>query len=69
MSTPTATREGAITISGVVLRVYQLDDGRSVIHADDMHALVAAWKSGAAPPPTRAEVDAIARYLRRGPDA
>lgn len=37
---PQATHEGKTTIMGVELRTYRLDDGRSVIHADDFHKLL-----------------------------
>jgi len=69
MSLLTAVSENTISISGRVIRLYRLDDGRQVIHGDDMTALMAAWNSGNAPLPTRAEVGAISRYLKRGPDA
>lgn len=39
---PQATHEGELALAGVRLRTYQLDDGRRVIHADDIHALVDA---------------------------
>ena len=38
---PQATHEGVMTILGVQLRTYRLDDGRTVIHADDFHRLMA----------------------------
>lgn len=37
---PKATHEGRATILGVELRTYRLDDGRNIIHADDMHKLL-----------------------------
>lgn len=37
---PKATHEGKTTIMGVELRTYRLDDGRSIIHADDLHKLL-----------------------------
>lgn len=37
---PTATHEGKTTVLGVDLRTYRLDDGRSVIHADDFRKLM-----------------------------
>ena len=69
MNIPTAVSENTIAVSGIVLRVFRLDDGRKVIHADDMATLVKAWDDGRAPLPTRAEIDAISRYLKRGTDA
>lgn len=35
---PTATHEGVMELFGMKLRTYRLDDGRTVIHADDFHA-------------------------------
>lgn len=37
---PRATHEGTMTVMGVKLRTYRLDDGRTVIHADDFHRLL-----------------------------
>ena len=37
---PVATHEGTMTIMGVTLRTYRLDDGRTLIHADDFHRLM-----------------------------
>lgn len=39
---PKATHEGKLSILGIELRTYRLDDGRTVIHADDFHRLMAA---------------------------
>jgi hypothetical protein len=38
--TPKATHEGKTTILGVEIRTYRLDDGRTIIHADDFHKLM-----------------------------
>jgi len=38
---PIATHQGEMMILGLKVRVYRLDDGRTVIHADDFHALLA----------------------------
>ena len=38
---PKVTHESEMEMLGVKLRVYRLDDGRAVIHADDFHALLA----------------------------
>ena len=45
---PRATHEGEMEILGLKVRVYRLDDGRTLIHADDFHALLA--KMGIEPP-------------------
>lgn len=37
---PKATHEGKTTIMGVEVRTYRLDDGRSIIDADDFEALL-----------------------------
>jgi hypothetical protein len=34
---PRATHEGVMELLGMKLRTYRLDDGRTVIHADDFH--------------------------------
>jgi hypothetical protein len=39
---PKATHEGTQTIMGVEVRTYRLDDGRTIINADDFHKLLAA---------------------------
>jgi len=39
---PKATHEGTATLFGVKVRTFRLDDGRSVIHADDFHKLLDA---------------------------
>lgn len=39
---PQATHEGVTEMFGVRVRTYRLDDGRSVIHADDFHKLLEA---------------------------
>jgi hypothetical protein len=37
---PRATHEGEMELLGVKLRTYRLDDGRTLIHADDFHKLM-----------------------------
>lgn len=37
---PKATHEGVMELLGMKLRTYRLDDGRTVIHADDFHAFL-----------------------------
>ena len=39
---PKATHQGTTTIMGIEVRTYRLDDGRSIIHADDFHKLLEA---------------------------
>lgn len=34
---PQATHEGTLELLGMKLRTYRLDDGSTVIHADDFH--------------------------------
>lgn len=48
-----ATHEGKMEILGVKLRSYRLDDGRTVIHADDFHKLLEVMGTGS--PGQRAE--------------
>lgn len=43
---PTATHEGKLTIAGITLHVYRLDDGRALIDADDMAAFFDAMGNG-----------------------
>lgn len=38
---PKATHEGVMKIGDLEVRIYRLDDGRNVIHADDFHRLLA----------------------------
>lgn len=40
---PVAVSESTIEIGSIILRVYQLDDGRRVIAKDDVEALFASW--------------------------
>lgn len=44
---PQATHEGEVTICGIKLRVYKLDDGRTIVNADDTAALFEAFACGA----------------------
>lgn len=37
---PQATHQGELEILGVKVRTYRLDDGRTLIHADDFDALM-----------------------------
>lgn len=37
---PQATHEGVMELLGMKLRIYRLDDGNTVIHADDFHAFL-----------------------------
>lgn len=37
------THEGTMDILGFKLRTFKLDDGRTVIHADDFENFMAAW--------------------------
>lgn len=53
---PQATHEGTLELLGLKLRTYRLDDGRTVIHADDFHELMAAMGFG----------DDIAEQRRKG---
>ncbi len=39
---PKATHEGKSTFLGIEVRTYRLDDGRSVIHADDFRKILSA---------------------------
>jgi len=49
---PNATHEGVTTILGIEVRTYRLDDGRSIIHADDFHKVLEAMgMAGAAGSP------------------
>lgn len=59
---PTAMIEGELTICGVTLRTYVLDDGRRILNADDVHRLFASWADGTEM--TEAEAMAFARVVR-----
>jgi hypothetical protein len=59
---PIAVSGGILTISGIELRVYVLDDGQRIIDADDIDRLIAAWLRGA-PPPTDKEAQAYRRWV------
>lgn len=64
---PSAPHSGTLTISGVTLHVHRLDNGQTVIDADDVAALFAAWERGA-PQPTNDEAEVLAHLLGgRGP--
>ena len=39
---PTVTHEGVLEIAGHRMRCYRLDDGRTIIHADDFNAFFGA---------------------------
>jgi len=39
---PKATHQGKTTILGIEVRTYRLDDGRAIVHADDLHRLLEA---------------------------
>ena len=34
---PYATHQGVLTIGGEALRCFRLNDGRAILHADDVH--------------------------------
>lgn len=59
---PAATMAGELTLSGVSVRVYVLDDGRRILDAEDVHAVFAAWADGV--PVDEVEAKAFARALR-----
>ena len=61
---PTATHSGVVTIMGVDLHVHRLDDGRTIIEADDVHRLFEAMGLGV--PVTEADAEALAKVLRGG---
>lgn len=42
---PQATHEGTLDVLGFKLRTYRLDDGRTVIHAEDFEKFMEAWLS------------------------
>lgn len=52
---------GAVTISGVRVRVYVLPDGMRAIAADDIARLLEAWVNGVPVAPQEAE--AAARFI------
>ena len=43
---PTAVHCSSFVVAGRSIRVYVLNDGRRVVHADDMNALVAYLNAG-----------------------
>ena len=53
---PTAISEAELWIGAVRLRVYNLDDGRRVIHGDDLATLLASWNDGAEMSPADARL-------------
>lgn len=44
---PEAISESSVVICGITLRVYQLDDGRRAVNADDTALLFEAFACGA----------------------
>lgn len=46
MEIPEAASESRIEVGGITLRIYHLEDGRRIIHADDFDELAAAIQSG-----------------------
>ncbi len=60
MTTPKAVREAAIQLGSLTMRVYHLDDGRRIIHADD----VAAFFAGDAGDVSHEDLTAFATALR-----
>jgi hypothetical protein len=40
---PTATHEGELTIGGITMRIYNLDNGKRVVDANDMNAFLMRW--------------------------
>lgn len=63
---PVGNWVGTLTIFGVDLRCYVLDDGRRVISAEDMGKLWGAIDDPNAPRPTEAELEALGRFLNSG---
>lgn len=59
---PVSVWQRELRMSGVTLHVHVLSDGRRVIEAADMEALMEAWDLGA--PVDEAEAAAFARWQR-----
>lgn len=57
---PTATKEEETTVGGYRLRVYELDDGRRVVHKDDFETILANIGTLKGE-----ELEEIARFCRR----
>lgn len=60
---PRAAHEGSITLAGVAIRTYVLEDGRRIMNADDMTALHRVLKGGAQVKPD--EAAAYAEFVSR----
>lgn len=62
---PEAVSESIINLGAISLRVYQLDDGRRVINADDIHKLIEAIDGGVVLSGTPEEYAILADALGR----
>lgn len=59
---PKSVSEGTITISGITLKTYVLEDGTRLIDVDDLHLLLAEWERGC-PEPTETEAAEFRRFF------
>lgn len=59
--TPQAVWSGEITIADLCLRVYVLDDGRRIIHAEDFYKLL-AWLENPDSMPTEEELRNLSAF-------
>lgn len=59
---PQAIAQSEMQIGGIAMRVYNLDDGRRIIDADDVHAFFQALEAGLTPDAD--EMIAFAQVLR-----
>ena len=62
--TPASVWQGEMTLLGVTLRLRVLDDGKRIVEAEDMAALLEAMEHGAHADGD--EMAAFARWLRGG---
>lgn len=61
---PVSVWQGEMTLLGVTLRLHVLDDGKRIVEAEDMAALLEAMEHGG--PADGDEMAAFARWLRGG---
>lgn len=62
MSEPVSVWRGELRLSGITLHLHVLNDGRRIIEAADVEALMEAWSRGV--PVDEDEAAAFARWQR-----
>ena len=59
---PEVAHAGTIQVGSVTLRTYVLTDCRRIFDAEDIEALLSAWRRGESP--TAAEAEEMANFMR-----